>query len=89
MDPAPHLGDALFPEQLIVTAIGIGVHIALVADQKVQRPFFAPVQRKVVYGQGRIGISPHIDPQPCLFHPAVALDLQRDDGIVGKQDFEF
>ena len=89
MDPAPHLGDAVLAEQLIIAAIGIGVHIAPVAGQEIQRRFLAPVEGKIKAIKRWIWPSAHIDPQPGFLDLPVSLDLKRDDGIVGEQHIAF
>ena len=87
--PAAHLDDALFSEEGIIATVGIGMDIASIILKIIKRSFLAAINGKVVGRKRRISFSPHIDPKPRLFEFSIALYLQGDGRVVGKNNVAF
>jgi hypothetical protein len=62
MNPTPYFDDIFLAEKLIITAVGVGMDIALVAFQEIQRPLLAPVMGKVISRERRIRAPSDISP---------------------------
>ena len=85
MAPTADFFETVFGEQLLVAAIGVGVDVALVICQVLQRPAFAPVEGKIIGGQPWSGIPPNVHPKAGLSRFAAAVFEQWNDRVDGKQ----
>jgi hypothetical protein len=89
MSPAAHLEDVLLFEELIVTAVGVGMDIPLIILEKFKRPLLAAIDGEVIDRKRRAGPSPHTNPHPGPLELPVPLDLQGNGRVVGERDTPF
>jgi hypothetical protein len=87
--PTPYFDDPIFPKELVIAVIGIGVDIALVIPKEINGALLAPVVREVKDRKRRIYSTPHIDPELSLLDLAVSLDLKRDGGVIREDHIAF
>lgn len=61
MRPATHFDDSLLTEEFIVATVGVGMDVAAIITEIIQRPFFAAIYGEIVGRQGGASSTPHIE----------------------------
>ena len=76
MYPTAHFDDFFPPEELIIAAVSIRMHIAPVTLKELEGSVLASIMGKIIRCQRGIAAPAHICPQPGLTDFPITLDLK-------------